>query len=100
MEKRTRTYDLDEIQQVFKTAKELRITRSGLNGARLMGFNRHKIVETIAQLRRSDFVKSMTTYEDHRVWQDVYNTHYDGYDIYLKFQVDEMGHFVISFKEK
>ncbi len=42
----------------------------------------------------------MTTYADHHIWQDVYNTEYNGYSLYIKFQVDEMGHFIISFKEK
>lgn len=42
----------------------------------------------------------MTTHLNYQIWQDVYNTEYNGYYLYIKFQVDEMGHFVISFKEK
>lgn len=42
----------------------------------------------------------MTTHMDHRIWQDVYNTIFNGYEIYIKFQMDEEGHFIISFKEK
>lgn len=42
----------------------------------------------------------MTTHIDHQVWQDVYNTEYNGYFLYVKFQVDEAGYFVVSFKER
>jgi len=57
-------------------------------------------VNTIQSIKRSDFLKSMTTYADHRIWQDVYNTTFNGYLLYIKFQIDEEGHFVVSFKEK
>lgn len=65
-----------------------------------MGFSQQDMVDAIQQLKRNDFVKSMTTHADHRIWQDVYNTEYNGYQLYIKFQVDEVGHFIISFKEK
>lgn len=65
-----------------------------------MGFSRQDIVDVVAQLKRSEFVKSMTTHADHRVWQDVYYTEFKDYLIYVKFQMDEQGHFIISFKEK
>jgi len=73
MEKRTRTYDLDALKIAFANTKQLRITASGLQGARAMGFSRQDIIDAIQSLQRSDFVKSMTTYHNHRVWQDVYN---------------------------
>ncbi len=100
MEKSTRTYDLDEIKSCFSDPKHLRVTASALKGARELGFGRQDIVDAIAQINKNDFVKSMTTYTDHRVWQDVYNTEFNGFLIYIKFQMDEEGHFVISFKEK
>lgn len=84
----------------FARTKQLRITASGLQGARAMGFSSQDIIDAIHSLQRNDFVKSMTTYHDHHVWQDVYNVSFKGYLIYIKFQVDEQGHFVISFKEK
>lgn len=100
MEKRVMTYDLEVIKCAFSTIKKLRITATGLKDARSIGFTQQDIVDVIQQLKRGDFVKSMTTHSDHRVWQDVYNTEYNGYVLYIKFQVDEMGHFIISFKEK
>lgn len=94
------TYDLEAIKQAFSKVKKLRVTATALKDARSMGFTQQDMVDAIQQLQRKDFVKSMTTYSDHRIWQDVYNTEYNGYFLYIKFQVDEMGHFVISFKEK
>jgi len=100
MEKRIITYHLETIKRAFSTVKKLRMTATALRDARSIGFTQQDIVDTIQQLKNCDFVKSMTTYLDHRVWQDVYNTKYNGYFLYVKFQVDEMGHFIISFKEK
>ena len=100
MEKHVMTYDLEAIKLAFQTGKKLRVTSTALKDARSMGFSQQDMVDTIQQLKRKDFVKSMTTHADHRIWQDVYNTEYNGYSLYIKFQVDEMGHFVISFKEK
>lgn len=100
MEKRVRAYDLEAIKQVFSSAGNLRVTATALRDARAMGFSQQDMVDAIQQLDRKDFVKSMTSHADHRVWQDVYNTEFNGYFLYIKFQVDKMGHFIISFKEK
>lgn len=45
--------------------------------------------------------KSMTTYDDHRVWQDVYHIKSCGLEIYIKVTYRPCGGPpVISFKEK
>jgi motility quorum-sensing regulator/GCU-specific mRNA interferase toxin len=100
MEKRVRTYDLNAIKAAFALSKQLRITSTALKNARSMGFSQEDIVAAIQQLKRKDFVKSMTTHIDHRIWQDVYNTEFNGYSLYVKFQVDEAGCFIVSFKER
>lgn len=47
------------------------------------------------------FVKSMTTFADHRTWQDVYNAPADGMVLYVKFQANVITSFtVMAFKEK
>lgn len=47
------------------------------------------------------FVKSMTTFADHRVWQDVYRVPARGMLLYVKFQADVVTEFmVMAFKEK
>lgn len=47
----------------------------------------------------ANFHKSMTTYADHRIWQDVYRTKTTGGDeVYLKLTViDDV--LIVSFKE-
>jgi motility quorum-sensing regulator/GCU-specific mRNA interferase toxin len=100
MEKHTMTYDLEAIKVSFSSISKLRITATVLKNARSIGFSQQDIVDAIQQLKRINFVKAMTTHSDHRIWQDVYNTVFNGYSLYIKFQKDEIGHFVISFKEK
>ena len=47
------------------------------------------------------FFKSMTTFADHRVWQDVYQVPARDLVLYVKFQADIVtGFTVMSFKEK
>jgi motility quorum-sensing regulator/GCU-specific mRNA interferase toxin len=100
MEKRARTYDLEAIKLAFSSVDKLRVTATALKDARALGFSQQDMIDAIQQLKRRDFVKSMTTHVDHRIWQDMYNTEFNGYLLYIKFQVDEAGHFIISFKEK
>lgn len=94
------TYDLEAIKLALSSVKKLHITATALKSARAMGFSSQDIVDAVQQIKRKDFIKSMTTYADHRIWQDVYNTEFNGYLLYIKFQVDALGHFIISFKEK
>lgn len=82
MEKRVTTYDLDAIKLTFSRAESLRVTATALRDARMMEFSRQDMIDAIQQLERTDFVKSMTTHTDHRVWQDVYNTEFNGYVLY------------------
>jgi motility quorum-sensing regulator / GCU-specific mRNA interferase toxin len=47
------------------------------------------------------FYKSMTTFADHRVWQDVYHVPADGMVLCIKFQADVITEFkIMSFKEQ
>lgn len=55
----------------------------------------------VGSIERKMFYKSMTTFADHRVWQDVYHVPARGLVLYVKFQADVMTEFtVMSFKEK
>lgn len=100
MEKRTRTYDLEAIKAAFVSYEQLRITATALKNARSMGFSQEDMIAAIQQLKRKDFFKSMTTHIDHRIWQDVYYSEYNGYLLYIKFQINEAGYFIVSFKER
>jgi motility quorum-sensing regulator/GCU-specific mRNA interferase toxin len=51
----------------------------------------------ILALTPKDFYKSMTTYADHRIWQDVYRPTTAAGDVYLKLTViDDV--LIVSFK--
>jgi motility quorum-sensing regulator / GCU-specific mRNA interferase toxin len=73
MEKRGPTYDLDAIKTTFGSMDTLATTTSALRDAIGLGFDRAGIVEVIGSMTRKMFMKSMTTFADHRVWQDVYH---------------------------
>jgi len=101
MEKRRPTYDLEAIKLAIGSVEMLTMTTSALRDATALGFDRSRIVETILGIERSMFYKSMTTYADHRVWQDVYHVTMRGLTLYLKFQADVVTEFTVaSFKEK
>ena len=67
-------------------------------GANELGFDYLEMLAVIMLLKSSDFYKSMTTYADHRVWQDVYRPSTTLGDVYLKLTVTE-DVLIVSFKE-
>lgn len=73
MEKKRPTYDLGAVKAAFAEPERLAITVSAFQDAVALGFDRTGIVGVIQTIERGMFIKSMTTYADHRVWQDVYN---------------------------
>lgn len=101
MEKRKPSYRLGDIKAAFRSPAELSITVSAYLDATSLGFDRAAIVDVIQAMEQDMFVKSMTTYADHRVWQDVYNVPWDDNVLYVKFQANVVASFtVMSFKEK
>ena len=60
------------------------MTSSALRDSAALGFDRAAIVETIAGIERRMFYKSMTTFADHRVWQDVYHVPARAMTLYVK----------------
>ena len=73
-DKRKPEYDLEAFKAAFGRPDRLRVTGSALRGAAALGFGRVEIAATIRAMRRTHFYKSMTSYGDHRVWQDVYQS--------------------------
>ncbi len=73
IEKRRPTYDLEAIKAVFSSVQGLRAKGSALRGAAALGFGGHGIVAGIQSMERRHFHKSMMSYADHRVWQDVHH---------------------------
>src|ERR1700743_2341060 len=101
MEKRKPTYDLEAIKLAIGSLEKLAITISARGDATALGFEPINIVETIQSITKKMFFKSMTTYADHTLWQDVYHVPIDEITLYIKFQADRITEFrVMSFKEK
>lgn len=98
MEKRTPHCPLAVVKALVEGGKT-RATASAYNGARDLSINDLAgMCAVVLALTPADFYKSMTTYSDHRIWQDVYRPHTEAGDIYLKLTViDDV--LIVSFKE-
>ena len=97
MEKGTPHCSLSLIKTLVE-AEKVRSTMSALAGAAALGFDFDDIVEIVLSLSAKDFYKSMTTYSNHRVWQDVYRPLTPAGEVYLKLTVVE-DVLIVSFKE-
>ncbi|MEX3773683.1 type II toxin-antitoxin system MqsR family toxin [Pseudomonas sp. MYb118] len=101
MEKNTPHYDLAVIKADVRRLGKYGFTGSALSSAFGLGFTLDQAQETVFGLQRCMLYKSMTSYDDHRVWQDVYHTQSRGLEIYIKVTYRSDGKPpVISFKEK
>jgi motility quorum-sensing regulator / GCU-specific mRNA interferase toxin len=100
VEKRTPHHALDSIKATFTTTSSLRMTKTAQDTALSLGIYLADVVRLIQSMTRQQFYKSMTTFADHRVWQDVYHVPFESLMLYVKFTSDAQGYLVISFKEK
>ena len=73
MEKRSPHYNLTRVQVLVVRLGTAAFTKTALDGGRAMGVTTAEMLAVIASLSRSNFFKSMTTFSDYRVWQDVYH---------------------------
>jgi motility quorum-sensing regulator/GCU-specific mRNA interferase toxin len=97
VEKRTPHCKLTVVKALV-TAGKVRSTASALAGGAALGLDFERIVGVVKALTTKDFYKSMTTYADHRIWQDVYRPATAVGDVYLKLTVIE-DVLIVSFKE-
>jgi motility quorum-sensing regulator / GCU-specific mRNA interferase toxin len=75
-------------------------TKTAMDGGRGMGLTTVEMLAMIAALTRRHFQKSMTTYADHRIWQDVYHaTTPVRTTAYIKITLRDRAP-VIQFKER
>jgi len=101
MEKRKPSYDLEAIKAAIESEETLSITKVARQDAIELGFDVADIVKVISGIDRRMFFKSMTSYADHRNWQDVYFVPARGLLLYVKIQADVITEFTVtSFKEK
>ncbi len=100
MEKKRPTYDLSSIKQAFSNPGNIDITMAALNGARELGFGIEDMLNVLQAIEKKDFIKSMTSHANHKVWQDVYNVPWDNIILYIKFTAGRITRFrLLSFKE-
>ena len=79
-------------------AGKVRATHSARLGATALGMELSDMLDVVRGLKPADFYKSMTTYADHTVWQDVYRPRTRSGDLYVKLTViDDV--LIVSFKE-
>ncbi len=97
MEKWTPHCKLAVVRRLVGQGK-VRMTKTALVGGAALGFDALAIVEVVKTLAPADFYKSMTTHDDHTVWQDVYRPNTPAGEVYLKITVVE-DVLVVSFKE-
>jgi motility quorum-sensing regulator/GCU-specific mRNA interferase toxin len=98
MEKHTPHCKLEVVHSLVRQGR-VRKTASALLGAAAMGIDEMGMVAIVASLGKRDFYKSMTTHDDHRIWQDVYRPSTRHGVLYLKLTVvDDV--LIVSFKEK
>ncbi len=79
-------------------AGKVRTTFSARAGAAALGLELSGMLKVVMGLTPKDFYKSMTTYSDHTIWQDVYRPATSAGVIYLKMTVIE-DVLIVSFKE-
>jgi len=101
MEKHTPHYNLDAVKAEVAVRGLDAFTRAAIDGADLLGLTGAEAVAVVLGLERRMLLKSMTTYADHRVWQDVYHAACpNGRIAYIKLTLRVDGAVVIQFKEK
>jgi motility quorum-sensing regulator / GCU-specific mRNA interferase toxin len=99
VEKRTPHYDLARVQADVARLGAAAFTKTALDGGRTMGLTSAEMLAVIASLSRHNFYKSMTTFDDHRVWQDVYQATPVREGAYIKITLHGAVP-VIQFKER
>ena len=97
MEKRTPHCELSIVRELIHAGK-VRTTQTARAGAVELGFSYSDMLTAVLALKPADFYKSMTTYADDAIWQDVYRPNTSAGDVYLKLTVIE-DVLIVSFKE-
>lgn len=99
MEKKVPHYKLVLVQAEVRQRGVDAFTRAALDGGRDMGLNFEQMVATVCALSSKQFFKSMTTFADHTIWQDVYHATTPVGVAYVKLTMRD-GAVVIQFKRK
>ncbi|CRM23560.1 type II toxin-antitoxin system MqsR family toxin [Pseudomonas sp. 58 R 3] len=84
MEKYTPHYDLAVIKADVRRLGAKAFTRAAKEAGKNLDLDISQMQAVVFKLQNRMLYKSMTTYADHRVWQDVYHIHSHGLEIYIK----------------
>ncbi|MEW6052683.1 MAG: type II toxin-antitoxin system MqsR family toxin [Nitrospirota bacterium] len=88
MEKRKPHCDLKKLKKLFSSEATRVITATAQKGAADLGYmDEDAIVEVINKLCAQHFDKSMTSYHNSQIWQDVYKFKDEEKNIYIKLQL-------------
>lgn len=90
MEKFNPSYSLAE----FKNS-DFRITKTANKTASDLGFDKKRIHKVVSSMDLKHFYKSMTSYENHKIWQDVYHVPYGDLILYIKFTQNVISEFTL-----
>ena len=97
MEKGTPHHKLSIVKSLIKD-DHVQVTNAARRGATALGFGFDDMLAVILALDSADFYKSMTTYLNHQIWQDVYRSMTPAGEVYLKLTIiDDV--LIVSFKE-
>lgn len=100
MEKHKPHYRLVDIQTIVARDGLLVFTATALFNRLAMGLSDADLLGAIAGMKPAMFQKSMTTYRNHTIWQDVYHVPLpDGRVAYVKLTLQD-GAVVIQFKNQ
>ncbi len=98
MEKRIAHYSLKTIRELIARKKYV-VTLSARQSYIALGLEDDEVLAVIDDLKPIDLYKSMTSYNNHLLWHDVYHSSYKSIELYIKLQVKEDA-IIISFKER
>ena len=100
MEKKVSHYPLNQIKKLIRENHYF-VTRTAISTAtRDFSFLIEDILNEVLNLEKSDFYKSMTSYSDNTLWQDVYKKKIKHEKVYIKVQIVDDYSVVISFKNE
>ena len=96
MEKFVPTYNLEDFKK-----SDFKITKTAQKSVEDLGFTMNDVDDVVSTMKQKHFYKSMTSYANHKIWQDVYHVPYEDLTLYIKFTQNVISEFtLLSFKEK
>jgi motility quorum-sensing regulator/GCU-specific mRNA interferase toxin len=90
MELKRPRHNLERMKQLIRQGDFIVLVKAWKTASEDFGLDtRGQVAEAILTLSSRHFYKSMATYADHRVWQDVYHADVSGIPAYIKLRIDE-----------